>query len=157
MTTYSSDKISAGSMKTLPLGYSQGILATCALPTTLALNDIAQMVKLEGNPSSVNNGPTITGISLGADALDSGNTLTLDVGDTTTAQKFIAASTIGQAGGKVSGTTISCLGYSPFASSYGTYTTVSLQTYLIQVKVHAAPTTAAAGNIRLLVDFNIDP
>lgn len=162
MATWKSDKINAGTIKQLELGYSQDILATAVLTTALALNDIIQMVNLEGNPANQSGygppyGPTITGVKLGADNLDSASSLTLDVGDSTSAQRFIAASTIGQGGGTTSGTTAACLGYAPFASSYGTYTTTSYQTYLVQIKVHAAAGTAVAGNARLLVSFNMDP
>ncbi|MDE2100406.1 MAG: hypothetical protein KGL39_24350 [Patescibacteria group bacterium] len=160
MATWTSDKISSGTIKMLPLGYNQSILATAAVTTSLALNDVVQMVNLSADASLMSGyGPTILGISLGADQLDTGGSpaLTLDVGDATTANRFIAASTVGQAGGVFRGTLAPCLGYQPFASSFGTYTTNSNQTYLIEVKVHAAAATAAAGNIRLLVDFTVDP
>lgn len=158
-TTFSSDKISSGTLKMLSLGYDQTILATAAAPATTGANDIYQMIRLEANPSIDKAfGPTILAINLGADDLDAGASLTLDVGDTTTAQKFLAASTIGQTGGRVGSTLAPSLGFQPFASPFfSTYTTVSLATYLIQIKVNASAATAVAGNLRLMCDFTVDP
>lgn len=162
--TIQSDKISSGINKLLPLGYTQSILGTAAAPATTGANDIYQMLKLTSDASltsgdgSSTGGPTILGIALGSDDLDGGAAVTLDVGDTTTAQKYVAASTIGQTGGVFRGTLSPCLGFQPFATpTFATYTTPSLQTYLIQVKVNASAATALAGNIRVLCDFTIDP
>lgn len=161
--TISSDKISAGSSKMLPLGYNQSILATAAVPATTGANDIYQMIKLESNPSGYANdgagGPTILGVDLGADSLDAASSLTLDVGDTTTAAKYFSQSTVGQSPGARAGSTlVGVLGYQPFASPFfHTYTTVSLATYLMQIKVHTSAATALAGNIRLLCSFTVDP
>ena len=162
--TIQSDKVSSGTIKLLPLGYVQSILATAAAPATTGANDIYQMVKLASNAAltsgdgSSTGGPTITGVALGTDALDGASSLTLDVGDSGSAARDLSASTIGRAGGRVGSTLASSLGYQPFATpTFATYTTASLQTYLIQVKVNASAATALAGNIRLLVDFTIDP
>lgn len=162
--TFQSDKVSSGISKLLPLGYIQGTLATVAAPATTGANDIYQMVTLSSDASltsgdgSSTGGPTIVGVALGTDDLDGASSITLDVGDAASAQRFIAASTIGQTGGRVSSTLAPSLGYQPFATpKFATYTTPSLQTYLIQVKVNASAATALAGNIRVLCDFTIDP
>lgn len=160
--TTSSDLVSAGVMKVLPMGYKQSILGTAAATTTNAYaNDLFNMVKLEANPSAYEankaGGPTITGVEIGSDDLDSGSLITFDVGDSGSAARFISATTIPRTGGNFKGTLSPCMGYQPFASPiFATYTTVSLATYLMQVKVNASAGTAVAGNIRLLVDFTID-
>ena len=162
--TIQSDKVSSGTIKLLPLGYVQSILATAAAPATTGANDIYQMVKLASNAAltsgdgSSTGGPTITSVVLGADDLDAATSLTLDVGDASSATRFMSASTIGQTGGRAVATLAPALGYQPVATpTFATYTTASLQTYLIQVKVNASAATALAGNIRLLVDFTIVP
>lgn len=162
MATFSSDKITSGVIKMLPLGYKQSILASCSVPTTQATNDICNMVRLEANPSGYENnkagGPTITAVEVGTDDLDSGSLIVLDVGDAASATRFISGTTIARTGGNFKGTLAPCMGYQPFASPYfATYTTVSLATYLMQIKINASAATAVAGNLRLLVDFDIDP
>lgn len=162
VSTYNSDKISSGTIKMLPLGYDQSILATAASPATAGANDIYNMIKLEGNPSGYQNdgagGPTILGVALGADDMDGGSALTFDVGDAGSATRYLSQSTVAQVGGKVSSTLVAALGYQPFASPfYHTYTTASLATYLMLITLHTSAATALAGNIRLLTDFTIDP
>lgn len=162
--TIQSDKVSSGISKLLPLGYTQHILGTAAAPATTGANDIYQMVQLSSDASltsgdgSSTGGPTILGITLGAADLDGGSAVTLDVGDSGGATRYISGSTVGQAGGVFPGTLAPCLGYQPFATpTFATYTTPSLQTYLILVKVNTSAATALAGNIRLLCSFTIDP
>lgn len=160
--TISSDKISSGVMKVLPLGYTQHILATAAAPATQGANDIYKMIALEGNPSGYMpngaGGPTILGVVLGSDDLDGGASVALSVGDSGSATRFLSSSTIGQAGGVVRSTLAPALGYQPFASPfYATYTTVSLATYLMLITVTTSAATALAGNIRLLAEFSVDP
>lgn len=159
VATVNSDKISSGVIKVLPLGYNQSILATAAAPATTGANDIYNMISLEGMPSqNAAGGPTIIGVALGADDLDAATSLALSVGDSGLATRFLSSSTIGQTGGVAPGTLSPCLGYQPFASPfYATYTTVSLATYLMQIKVTTSAATALAGNLRLLCNFTIDP
>lgn len=166
MATISSDKISSGIIKLLPLGYSQHILATAAASAALGTTDVYNMVKLSSDASltsgdgSSTGGPTIIGVSLGCDGVDAGTTLSMSVGDSGSSTRYLATSTIGQSstGGVVAGAKTNNLGYQPFATPiFATYTTPSLQTYLIQVKVVTSAATALAGNIRLLAEFTIDP
>jgi len=161
-TTFSSDKVSAGTFKLLPLGYKQEILATAAAPSTTGATDVYKMVGLEANPSAYTpdgpGGPTILGVQLGSDALDGASSLALSVGDSGSSTRFISSSTIGRAGGVFPGTLSPCLGYQPFASPFfHTYTTASLATYLMLITVTTSAATAVAGNLRLLVDFSVDP
>lgn len=166
MTTYLADKMAAGVQpRFLADGAGVTVLSKIDLTTALVLNDIIQMLQLEGDPaidaanltSSPFYGPVLMGFGLDCDALDSGSTLTLDLGDSSSAQRFLAATTIGQAGGFAGPTKAGTLGYAPFASSYGTYPTSSLQLYTMQLKCHAAPTTWANGYIRLKVEYTYDP
>lgn len=159
MTTYLADKMQAGVQpKVLPAGYGVKALAQISMTTSLLLNDIIQMLAIEADPANAaNNGPVVLGAKLDCDALDSGSTLTLDLGDSGSAQRYLAASTIGQAGGSVSSAKAGVTGYAPFSASYGTYTTVSYSTYVFQIKCHAAPTTWANGSLRVLVDYTYDP
>lgn len=161
-TTFSSDKISAGTIKALPLGYNQSILATAAAPATTGATDIYKMVALEANPSAYDTnkagGPTIIGVTLGSDDIDGGAAVALSVGDSGSSTRFISSATTGQAGGRFVGTLTPCLGYQPFASPFfATYTTASLATYLMLITVTTSAATAVAGNLRLLVDFTVDP
>ena len=112
MATYSSDKISSGTIKMLPLGYVQSILATVAASSVLGTADVYNMVKLSSDAAltsgdgSSTGGPTITSVVLGCDALDAGAALSFKVGDSGSDTRYIATSTIGQssAGGKVAAT-----------------------------------------------------
>lgn len=94
-----------------------------------ALNDVIQMVKI---PS----GATVLDVILSCDDIDSNGSpaVTLDVGDGSDTDRFIAVSTIGQTGGTArlgSGITDdTCHGY--------TYTADDT----IDVLIHAAPATA---------------
>lgn len=171
MATYSSDKIAAGvQAKALPSAGGVNALAIANLVTALLLNDIINMLTLEAQPSIYTstgvqpNGPTIIGMTLDSDKLDSNvaPVITLDVGDQVTGaaatpQRFFAASNIAQAGGFAIPTIPAILGYQPFLNSFNTYTTNSLLLDTIFVKVHAAPATWAAGKIRLIVEYSYDP
>jgi hypothetical protein len=163
MAIFTSDKINSGTNKLLPLGYAQSILGTCAVPATLAINDVLQMAVLTSDASLTTGdgfstgGPTITNIRLGADDLDIGTTLLMHTGDSVSVTRFGSNATIGQTGGVTNLTSAACLGYKPFGAAFTTYTTPSLQTYIIQVAIAASATTPVAGNVRLLVEFTIDP
>lgn len=166
MATVNSDKVSSGIIKQLPLGYTQSILGTAKASTVLGTADVYNMVQLGSDASlttgdgNSTGGGTILGVALGCDGLDAATSLSFSAGDSGSSTRYIATSTIGQSstGGVVRATAKNALGYQPFANpEFATYTTPSLQTYLIQVKVVTSAATALAGNIRLLVDFTIDP
>ena len=165
-TTYNSDHVSSGIIKLLPLGYKQSTLGTVAASTVLGTADVYNMVQLSSDASLTSGdgkstgGPTILGVELGCDGIDAATSLSLSAGDSGSSTRYFSTTTIGQSstGGTVKSTKVGALGYQPFATpTFATYTTPSLQTYLIQVKVATSAATALAGNIRLLVDFTIDP
>lgn len=139
-TTYSSSQAASNvNPKYLHAG---GIVrsATFALSAALVLNDVIQMFKV---PS----GATIHEVILGTDDLDTNGTPTvkLDVGDTTTANRFISASTVGQTGGVARMDQQGGVGFKYAADT------------MLQVKVNTAPATgASSGNVTLTVTYSMD-
>jgi len=138
MATTTDYRATGSQAKWLPTGVIAR--AVTITPTAAGLNDVWKVLDVPA-------GATIVGIKLDAADLDSNAspTITLDVGDATSAQRFIAASTAAQAGGIVTESVVGCLGY-----NYTAQTT-------IQIKVHAAAATFQSGNVTLVVSYTIDP
>lgn len=117
------------------------LAAGIALPNTLALNDTAQFFYMP-------KGAVIQSASLRASTpLDTNGapTLTLDVGDATTAARIFSQSLAGSAAsGSDQVPVFSCLGFQFTADT------------LIFATVHAAGATKAAGTLRLRIDFTIE-
>lgn len=112
---------------------------TTASGSTLAANDVIQMVK-------VPKGARIVNCKLAAQDLDSAGspTVILDVGDTDNPDRFIDGSTVGQSGGAID------------ANAFNPFIAYTSDTY-VSVTVSAAPTTQIDGNkIRLLVTYTMD-
>ncbi len=109
-------------------------------PAAAATNDIFQMLKVPA-------GTSIVDMTLDSDDLDSNGapTILLDVGDTTTANKFIAASNVAQAGGVAR------------ASAKGFVGVTYASDTIIQIKVNTGAATFQAGSIRLAVTYTMDP
>ncbi|HEY2178826.1 MAG TPA: hypothetical protein VGH15_09620 [Caulobacteraceae bacterium] len=119
-------------------GVAKIMQSTVTLSSAAALNDTI-------NFGYVPAGATVRDVSLAVPAgLDSGvsKALTLDVGDATTANAYIAASTIGQAGGKVGA-------FAGLGTQYSADT-------LITGKIHAAATTMVAGGVVCTVTYTVD-
>jgi hypothetical protein len=161
MAVYSSNKMLAGTQpKVLPSAGGVNVLAIASLSTALNLNDTINMVQLAADASDPNgSGPTIIGMVLDCDKLDSGGTpaITLSVGDSGSATRYFNASTIAQNGGYAIPAIPAILGYQPFASAFGAYPTPSLALYTIFVTCAHAPATWQNGNVRLLTEFSYDP
>lgn len=163
MTTYNSNKCVAGVQpKFLPSAGGVNALALFTQATALASNDIVNMVPLLADPSNPNGlGPTILGLVLDTDKLDSGGSAAIlfSIGDATTANRYFNSLTLGQTGGYAIPTVPAILGYQPFASPFfNTYTTVSLATYTILLKCNtAAQTAVTTGQIRLCTEYTYDP
>jgi hypothetical protein len=107
------------------------------LAAALALNDVLQGPKLQA-------GSTIVDVSLVTTDLDTGGSpaITLDVGTGDSPQYFIAASTIGQAGGLAR------------ASAATAQPLTLAKDDTVDVVVHAAPATGATtGTVTLSVFF----
>ena len=114
--------------------------ATFALTAALAVNDTIQMFKLPA-------GAVIHEVILASDDVDTNGTPTIkfDVGDATTANRFISATTVGQTGGVARMDQAPGVGFKYAADT------------VIQVKVNTAPATgASSGNITLTVSYSMD-
>lgn len=91
-STFTSSGVATGVMAKSLIGLN-AVTATYNVATAFVINDVVQMVK-------VPKGAKILEIILACGELDTGsNSLTLSVGDGDEAARFIAASTVGQAGG----------------------------------------------------------
>ena len=150
----------------LPLGYGIDVVSTISLTTSLALNDVWNMLTIGADSAEIINGgpgsgPVITGFMVDSAPLDTGSTITIDVGDSGSRARFMSASTVSQTTptlGNVQGPNVAgTMGYQPFASTFATYTTASLQTYVVSGKCHAAAGVAAAGNFTLVLSYSYDP
>jgi hypothetical protein len=102
------------------------------------INNVIEMVKVPA-------GAKIMGLLAEMVDNDGGTSFTLDIGDGGSTARFVAASTVGQAAGYVTSSSL-------VAASLG-YRYTSADT--IDFLVHAAPASAAAtsGTVRLRVDY----
>lgn len=94
MTTYLSNRLTAPGLPTpTPTlnGEMVAIRATVAAPSTFTTTDTAAMFYVPA-------GFRCLGATLKSDDLDSGTTITLNVGDAGSATRFFSGSTVGQAG-----------------------------------------------------------
>ncbi len=170
--TTGASKIAAGIQpKTLAKGdvkvFSTFNLATNAPASAsgLALNDTLYMMRLEADPSSPNGlGPTITSVVLDVPSLDSSTGIVTAVGDDSSgsfAANYISAASVGQSStAGIQGINVhGGYGKQPFSGLFGSYTTVSLLTCNIIIKVTTGPTGTAAitGTIGLMVGYTMDP
>lgn len=138
-STFKSAKCADGVQPRCGIGVTS-VSGEYSIAAALVINDVIQMVKIP-------KGATILDMVLAADDLDTNVSpaITLDVGDGTTADRFIAASTIAQGGG------VARLGQVDGVQF--TYTADDT----IDVKVKAAPGTGATeGHIRLTVLYTMD-
>ncbi len=160
-TVYTGSKATTGIIPKLNhIGVTTEI-ATYTITTAFALNDTVNMVTLQSDASvTPNNGPAINDVILDVPSLDTSTGIVTAVGDSTTAGRYISGATVGRSstGGIQYNNVSGSIGYAPFASSFSTYTTVSLQSYTIVFKVTTAATGTAAtsGTISLLVRYTID-
>lgn len=163
VNTYNGTKMAAGTQpRILPQGFIISVLSTYAVgtgtPPTLATGDIIQMMQLGADPSGAPGyGPTILGMLMDSDQIDTGSGVELEVGDSVTAGRYISSSNIGQAGGLASMNVAASLGYQPDASAFSTYPTSSLLLYTISITASTGCTTPKAGTIRLKVEYTYDP
>lgn len=138
-TTFATSKVATTVMPRAGLGV-QSVSVTHEITAALVVNDVIQMVKMPI-------GATILEVILGTDDLDSDGSpaIVLEVGDATTVGRFIAGSTVAQAGGVVRLGVIDGMHY--------TYTAEDT----IDVKVSTAPATGAtSGGISLTVIYTMD-
>lgn len=138
MTTYLSNKAQPGVGPKFNHTGSIPVYATYAFTSAPALNDLVQMMTIPA-------GATIVSVILDSDKLDTSTGMTLDVGDGTVANRYLAASNLPQAGGAA---------VANVAAAYGFQYTVNTPLY---VKIHAAATAFQAGSVRLMVEYTMDP
>lgn len=139
-TTYLSNKAASTVSPKYTASNSIPVYANASLTAALVANDLVQMMTIPA-------GATICSVVLDCDKLDSNGTPTIkfDVGDATTANRFLAASTVGQAGGAA---------VANVAAAYGYQYTANTPLY---VKCNTAAATWQNGTVRLLVEYTMDP
>lgn len=118
-------------------GQAVTIYSEFTFPAAPVINDVVQMIK-------VPKGARVIETKLGADDLDTNGapTITLDVGDGGDVDRYIAASTVAQAGGAP----VESILKTGFGFVYTTDDT-------IDIMVKAAPATGAVGTVRLAVTY----
>jgi len=164
-TAYKSQQITAGKQpRVLPTGVEVLQVATFLNSTAFVINDTIALVQIEADPSITNNGPVVTRTTIDMPPMDSSTGFTWILGDSVTTNRYITTSTLGQssAGGIVGMNSEGGLGFAPFLSAFGafsTYTAVSNQVYTVVLKVTAAATgTATTGNtITAVIGYSYDP
>jgi hypothetical protein len=123
-------------MREEPVGITV-VQSTFAITAAFVINDVVKFLTVPA-------GVYITDIKLDVPQLDTNGspTITLDVGTSGAAQAYLAASTVGQAGGVAVANVAGTIG--------ATFTTATV----IQMKVHAAPATGVtSGTITLQVSY----
>ena len=139
-TTYLSNKAQPGVAPKFNHTGSIPVYASASLTTALGVGDLVKMMTIPA-------GATIVSVILDSDKLDSNAspTIKFDVGDATTANRYLAASTLPQAGGAA---------VANVAAAYGFQYTVDTPLY---VKCNTAAATWQNGTVRLLVEYTMDP
>ena len=147
MATYKSSQVSSALVRGNWRGADFTIFGEVT-PTSAAVGDIYQVVQ-------VPNGYSVESVILDCDQLDSNATptLTLEVGDSTTAARFITGSTVGRAGGVQYPNVAGATGYSYAIGSgnTGQFNGGNAGTNTIQVQVTAAAATFKSGTVRVAV------
>jgi hypothetical protein len=137
-TAYKSNKITAYAPARAAIPGLNAVSEVFTFPAAPVINDTIEMVLLP-------KGAVISDIILDADDLDTGTpAILLQVGDGTTADKFIGASNVAQAGGVARMDKKGNIGV-PLAAD----------TKLV-VKVSTGPATGAVGDIRLTATYNLE-
>lgn len=160
MTTYNATKMAAGVQpRVLPGGAGVSVLSTFLMTVAAKLltNDLVNMVTLEGDPALSGGGPSMLGVALDCDQIDTGAGVVLALGDATTANRYITGSTIGQAGGYAGPNQGGVLGFQPFSATFAAYPTASLALYTIVLKATTGVTTGQLGTIRVKAEYTYDP
>lgn len=147
MATYKSAQVQSALLRGNWRGADFTIFGSVAVASA-GVGDIYQLVQIP-------NGYSIESVILDTDQLDTNATptLTLEVGDGTTAARFIAASTIARTGGIQYGNVAGATGYSYAIGSgnTGQFAGGNAGSNILQAKVTAAAATFAAGTVRLAV------
>ena len=120
-------------------GQASTVYAEVALTTALLINDTIQMIPIP-------NGARVIEWQLGADDLDSNGAplITLSLGDTGSAARYVSASTIAQTGAAPVNASLK--------TGFGNLYTAD---DMLTITVAAAPATWAAGTVRAMVRYII--
>ena len=140
MGTVTATNVKTGAVevvKSFPEG-TQAEIYSAAVTTAFAATDVITGPKIPA-------GAYLLDVFLQSTDIDSGSTCLLDVGISGTAQKFIAASTVGQAGGLVHATGSTTLGYSPSSDT------------AVLVTCNATANTAVAGTVTVGITYTQSP
>lgn len=140
MAILTTSKVGAGVAPRANVTGAVTVTATHTLSAALALGDVIQMVKVPG-------GATILGVTLSCTDLDTGGSpaIVLGVGDGASTARFIASSTVGQAGGVAT------------LNAHGGHGYTYADDDTIDVLVATGPATgAASGTIRLTAIYTMD-
>lgn len=136
MTTYLSNRLTAP-IQPEPSpsvgGMVYGIYASVATPSTFTTTDSASMFFVPA-------GARVMRARLWATDLDSGTTITLNVGDTSSATRYFSASTVGQAATSADMTVTTGLGFLNTART------------LVSIVPNAGPATTA-GTVFLFMEY----
>lgn len=137
MPTFYSDHVASGVQARAGTGVNC-VVATCAVPNTLAAADILEMVRIPV-------GATIIDVLLSSTDIETHGTpaILLEVGDDGDTDRFIAGSTAGQAGTITKISNIAGVGYKYTANN------------TIDVKVATVASTPAAGTVKLVVTYHM--
>jgi hypothetical protein len=150
-TAYKSTEVTAGYPVPAPMtGGVAEVVGHFVQTAAFVINDTVAMV-------TVPNGYQVTDVILDTQQLDTNGspTITLDVGDATTPQAYIAASTIGQTGGVVHAAVGGYTNNTPYAIATSGGNAGSTN---VIVKVHAAPATGTTtAKMNLVVRYVQDP
>ena len=161
MATYNADKMLAGTQpKMLPTAGGVNVLSQISLTAPLLVSDTINFMQLAADASDpAGNGPTILGMTLDSDKLDSNGApaIKLNVGDAGLATRYFNQTTVAQQGGYAIPNNPAVLGYQPFAAAFASYPTASLQLYTIVATCQTAAATWQNGKVRLVTEFTYDP
>lgn len=174
-TTYKTgaSKMAAGIQpRAFPYGMATEVFSTFDLSKNspasasgFAINDLVYFLQLEADPALPNGlGPTVSGVTIDVPALDSSTGIVTAVGDDSSgsfAANYISGATIGQSStaGIQSINVHGGIGKQPFSGSFTTYTTASLLTCNLIMKVTTGPsgTATTTGVITLKCSYTLDP
>ena len=138
-TTFTADKV-ASTVQSRAGDDITAVYSTYAITAAFVINDVVQMCKVPA-------GATILEVTLGVDALDTSTGVVVAVGDGSTADRFITASTIGRSSANGIVRTNNRLGTN--------YLYTAEDTIDFKVTTAATGTASTSGNIDVTVIYTM--
>lgn len=150
-TTYKSAQVTNGLVRGNWRGSNFTVYGTLT-PGSAALGDIYQLC-------IVPNGYSIVAVTLDCAQLDSNAspTVVLEVGDGTTAGRFITGSTVGKTGGIQVANVAGTIGYSYSLGEGGQFGGGNAGGTIVQAQVTTAAATFKSGVVALAIECYLDP